>query len=188
MLYFVLTGVQYWMTLYWIEVLNFEESLTFITFGIVSITGPVLGVIVGGSITTMLGGYKSKSSYKLTVLCASACMLCAFPLPYVSGYWPNVCLLWLLLFFGGAILPSMTGIMLSTVTMGQKTTANSVANLFYNVGGFMPGPFVYGAIDDAYGGGKTAMKFLMSTPCFCIGALYCATYFILRDDVLGFKS
>jgi len=59
-LYFILTGVQYWMTLYWIEVLGFEESTVFITFGIVSITGPVLGVIVGGSITTMLGGYKSK--------------------------------------------------------------------------------------------------------------------------------
>jgi MFS transporter, Spinster family, sphingosine-1-phosphate transporter len=115
-------------------------------------------------------------------------MVCAIPIPYTNGYWSNVICLWLLLFFGGAILPSLTGIMLSTVTLSQKTAANSVANLLYNCAGFMPGPFVYGAIDDAYGGGRTAMKFLMFTPCVCISALYLASYFIFRDDVLGFNK
>jgi hypothetical protein len=58
-------------------------------------------------------------------------------------------LLWFLLFFGGAVLPSITGIMLNTIDGNLKTTANSLANLSYNLIGYLPAPFVYGAIYDS---------------------------------------
>jgi len=38
------------------------EEIVFISFGIISITGPVLGVVVGGNITTKLGGYNSEKA------------------------------------------------------------------------------------------------------------------------------
>ena len=40
----------------------------------------------------------------------------------------------------------MTGIMLNTVDVNQKTMANSIANLTYNIFGFLPAPFVLGVI------------------------------------------
>ena len=49
------------------------------TFGIISITGPVLGVVVGGNVTTALGGYNAKKSLFLTCLLAAFCFVVAAP-------------------------------------------------------------------------------------------------------------
>jgi hypothetical protein len=40
---YVSTGVQFWLTKYFIEVLHFEESTVFIAYAIVSFTGPTTG-------------------------------------------------------------------------------------------------------------------------------------------------
>jgi hypothetical protein len=56
-LYFIVTGIQYWVTDYMISALKVEESVVHTTYGIVSITGPVLGVVVGGNVTTSFGGF-----------------------------------------------------------------------------------------------------------------------------------
>jgi MFS family permease len=56
-LFFIITGIQYWISDYMITVLKQEQTLVFICFGIISITGPVLGIVIGGNITNCLGGY-----------------------------------------------------------------------------------------------------------------------------------
>lgn len=131
-----------------ISVLGVGESIVFTAFGIVSITGPVLGVVIGGNVTTKLGGYSSKKSLYTTCALAFFCMLVAAPIPFLDNFAVFTALLWLLLFSGGFILPPLTGVMLSTVDEELKTTANSLANLVYNLGGYLPGPYVYGAIYD----------------------------------------
>lgn len=114
------------------------------------------------------------------------CLICAAPIPFLDNFYIVIVLLWFLLFFGGSILPCMTGIMLSTVDQNLKTTANSVANLAYNLGGYLPAPFVYGLIYDSGEGGnaRTAMATLMLSPIISVVAFYLAGYFIIRDDVL----
>jgi len=91
------------------------EEIVFISFGIISITGPVLGVVVGGNITTKLGGYNSEKAAKICALTSIFCLGCAMPIPFLSNFKIVAVLLWFLLFFGGAILPAMTGMMLNTV-------------------------------------------------------------------------
>ena len=94
-----------------------NASTVFGMFGIVSITGPVMGVLVGGYVTTALGGYNSLNSMYVTIVLSIFCLLCAAPIPYIhdkSLYLLVVVLLWFLLFAGGFILPCMTGIMLNT--------------------------------------------------------------------------
>jgi hypothetical protein len=51
-----------------------------------------------------------------------------------------------MLFLGGFILPSLTGIMLNSVDDHLRGSANSVAMLSYNLLGFMQAPFIYGLI------------------------------------------
>lgn len=154
-LYFIITGIQYWVSDYLITELGQDESVVFITFAIISITGPVLGVVVGGNVTTALGGYNSEKALNLTCIIAVFCLICAVPIPFIDNFFVVSGLLWFLLFFGGSILPCMTGIMLNTVDQSLKTTANSLANLSYNMLGYLPAPFVYGAIYD-FGEGKNA--------------------------------
>jgi hypothetical protein len=92
-----------------------------------------------------------------------------------------ITLLWFLLFCGGFILPAMTGIMLSTVEEELKATANSLANLFYNLGGYLPAPYLYGAIYELGEGNNatSAMCTLMFSPLISVGTLFIATYYIV---------
>ena len=77
----------------------------------------------------------------------------------------------------------MTGIMLNTVDQELKTTANSLANLCYNLMGYLPSPFVYGYISDIGGDGnnyKAAMIFLMFMPLSTVFFLLAATWSLTR--------
>ena len=47
-LYFVVTGIQFWFSDYMITEIGVEKQKVFAWFGIVSITGPILGVFIGG--------------------------------------------------------------------------------------------------------------------------------------------
>jgi hypothetical protein len=50
-------------------------------------------------------------TYVFTVFC----LISAIPIPFIDNFVLFCVLLWFLLFFGGSILPSLTGIMLNTV-------------------------------------------------------------------------
>ena len=173
-----------------ISVLNEEKEVVFTTYGVISITGPVLGVIVGGNVTTSFGGFRAKKTLFLSCIIAAGCLLCAFPIPFVTVFWIFIILLWFLLFFGGFILPALTGIMLNTVNEEQKAIANSLANLCYNLLGYLPAPYIYGAIYEL-GEGKNsfeAMSTLMFSPIISVTTLFLATYFIVKLDLLGYKE
>ena len=176
------------MSDYMILQLKQDESTVFITFAIVSITGPVLGVVIGGNITTKLGGYSTYTNLVMTCGAGLFCALVAAPVVFINQFFVFTSLVWLLLFFGGFILPSMTGIMLNTVDSSLKTSANSLAYLSYNLFGYLPAPSVYGWIYDYGDGGnaKTALGALMFMPVFIVGSFITAAYIIKRDKVLGF--
>ena len=114
-LYFIVTGIQYWISDYMITELEQSESVVFTSFGIVTITGPVLGVVVGGNIITRFGGYNTRKTLILTCATAIFCLGVAIPVPFVNNFPLFLTLLWFLLFFGGFMLPALTGIMLNTV-------------------------------------------------------------------------
>lgn len=116
-LYFVVTGIQFWFSDYMITEMGVDKSVVFTWFGIVSITGPILGVFVGGKITTALGGYTSMSNLYSIMTMAIFSIAFALPIPFMKPGQtvPIVGLLWLELFAGGYMLPSMTGMMLNTV-------------------------------------------------------------------------
>ena len=46
-LYFVVTGIQFWGTDYFRNVMHQEKDIVFLTYSAVSISGPTLGVLFG---------------------------------------------------------------------------------------------------------------------------------------------
>lgn len=52
---FVSTGVQFWLTDYFINVLKFEREMVNIAYGIVSLTGPTSGCAYGNYFLTQVG-------------------------------------------------------------------------------------------------------------------------------------
>jgi len=112
-----------------------------------SITGPTVGVLVGGFVTTAyMGGYTNKKALTLCFFVAACACISAFPMPLLDEVIPVIACLWLVLFFGGFIMPNLTGILLNSVPSKERAVANSVANFFYNCLGYLPAPFVYGLV------------------------------------------
>lgn len=65
-LYFVVAGIQFWITQYIVEVLQVEYRDALGAFTVVSATGPVFGVVFGGWLVDYLGGYKGKEGVART--------------------------------------------------------------------------------------------------------------------------
>ena len=58
-LFYVVTGIQYWLPDYIQTVLDIEPHEATMYFVIVSLSAPIGGVVVGGIITSAYGGYNT---------------------------------------------------------------------------------------------------------------------------------
>lgn len=115
-------------------------------------TGPVLGVIAGGYFFNAIGGYNDPKALPFifcTTLIAGAS---GIPIVFTDSLTVMTILLWSQFFFGGFSLPVMTGILLNTAPPSLRTLANSIANLVYNLFGYLPSPFLYGLAYELTGG------------------------------------
>ena len=149
---FVITGMQFWVSDYMQEVIHFESTEAYIIYAIVSISAPTLGVLTGGFLIQYFGGYTDEKALnaccKLT-LCGfiSASMLPIFNYPIVFAIF-----MWLMLFFESSVTPGLTGLMISTIPDNYKEIGNSLTQLFYNLIGFLPSPYIYGLVTSYTGG------------------------------------
>lgn len=154
-LLFVVTGIQFWITDYMQEVMEIPPSKAYVIYASICVTGPVLGVLLGGFFIQYLGGYTDKRAlvacFKIAIL--AAC--CGVFLPLIDMVWLFVILMWLLLFFGGSVTPGLTGIMLSSIPENSKEIGNSLTQLCYNLLGYLPSPFLYGLVCKYTGGTKS---------------------------------
>jgi len=162
--YFIATAVQFWATDYSVSVLGVQKELVFLWYSVVSITGPTLGIVVGGALCHYFGGYTKISAAYICVVFGLLGMCCAIPIGFTSNFYIFMPLLWLVLFFGGGVVPIMIGMMISAVEVQGKTTASSIASVASNLLGGLPAPFVYGLVCQVTGGAKS--------PYGMIGILY----------------
>jgi MFS family permease len=162
-LYFVVTGVQFWTPDYLLSVIEISPETESIFFSITSLSAPAGGVIVGGIIMTASGGYSKVKSMKILIVMALGCVMCALPIPFINKgqFWLIALLFWFMLFFGGFILPPLTGLMIQAVPNNQRASANSIANIAYNLLGYLPAPSVYGAVSEWTGGVKAKSRWGM---------------------------
>ena len=108
-------------------------------------------------------------------------VLSALPIPWLNSFTAVAPLYWLLLFFGGFLLPSLTGIMISSVGDYQKSSANSIANMSYNLFGYMPAPAIYGAISKITSKeSNIPMLVLLYSSCLTIGLLFIGINSIMK--------
>jgi predicted MFS family arabinose efflux permease len=185
-LLFIITGIQFWISDYMMIVLKVDPKKVFITFALVCITAPVFGVMSGGYLIQRLGGYTSKHAletcFKISIIAAVSGMF----LPLVNNAYIFVIMMWLLLFFGGSIVPGLTGIMISSTHEKTKEVSNSITHLCYNLLGYLPSPFLYGLVCK-YTGGQTSrwgLAFILLWSYFGVMFLYFAKVFKERKLAL----
>ena len=152
-IYFIVTGIQFWITKYLIEILSVEPIIVNIIFSIISITAPLSGVLFGGTLSDRYGGYKGKNERKALQMCAAFGILAFFfgiPMGFMFQITYLSVLLWTFLFFGAAIIPMGTGIMISCVPKDCQATSSSMSQLIFNLLGYFSSPMITGFIMDRF--------------------------------------
>ena len=98
------------------NVVGVSEDVASFYFAFTCFTAPVGGVVVGGIVTSILGGYNNPKAKKIQCVMALLSSLSGLPIPFLKNDFKVIAVLfWLLLFFGGFVLPNATGIMISSV-------------------------------------------------------------------------
>lgn len=146
-LLFISTAVIFWASDFAINVIHADNSQVFKMFVIVSLTGPVLGIIIGGAIVEKYaGGYEGKHSITFSIVFATCAFCSALPIGLLESLTAYGIMLWSVLFFGGAVIPNIQGIMISSLKKDLRAAGNSISNILQNLIGFLPAPMVYGFI------------------------------------------
>jgi MFS family permease len=162
-LYYVITGIQYWVSDYMENILLVKkQSERLGYFTLVCFTSPTSGVFLFGYMISKKGGYQSKDSLFFCFILGLLATIFAFIAPLVKNIFLFVSLVWLVLFFGGGIVPTLTGVIIDSLPQNLQAPGNSLNSLFCNLFGYLPSPYVYGFLSDVFGDkGKISMIFTM---------------------------
>ncbi|KAG9415950.1 hypothetical protein AC1031_000335 [Aphanomyces cochlioides] len=151
-LFFVVTGVQYWTTLFLTTNTDDSAYAVHINYLIVSGTGPILGVFFGGKLIDYFGGYagarQQAKALKICMIMGFLGMVAAIPISFLSNTYVIAVLLWVMLFCGGSLLPSCSGIVISCAPQHLRPLASSVANTCYNLLGYAASNYIPGLVMD----------------------------------------
>ena len=97
--------------------------------------------------------------------------------------------MWLVLFFGGGIVPILTSIIINSVPGEHSGSANSISNLLTNLLGYLPAPYIYGILSDIYGDlGVMGMKVTMWISIAGMIFQILATYHSFQFDIYKNKT
>lgn len=117
-----------------------------------SLSAPILGVAIGGTLLHYSGGYEGDGALSISAFEALMASLCATPIPFLDNFYVALMMLWLMLFFGGTIVPGITGIMISSIPAESRSVGNSIGHVFQELLGYLPSPMLYGLVITMTGG------------------------------------
>ena len=181
---FVITGMQFWVSDYMQEVIHLESSKTYIIYAIVSISAPTLGVLTGGILIQYLGGYTEGKALNACCKLTFIGFVCALMLPVFDYPIIFVIFMWLMLFFESSVTPGLTGLMISTIPDNYKEIGNSLTQLFYNLIGFLPSPYIYGLVTSYTGGedSKWGLAVITLWSFFGFMSLYFGQKYLINEN------
>ena len=112
-LYFVVSGLQFWITTYMTTVLGVPMGEVFNFYIITCLSAPTFGVLLSIVLFNYIGGYSSKNAFSVCLTIGPLAVVTGIPVPLVSNEWIVYVLLWLIFFFGSIILAPLVGMMLN---------------------------------------------------------------------------
>ena len=137
---------------------------------------PLSGVIAGGALFSRVGGYNSYKALHVIQIVGANAAIWGWGCSSSPTFGPFVAFIAMQLFFGGMTMPVATGLMLNQVPQNMRTVCNSIANMTYNLFGYVPAPYIYGFMYQRYGQGKSHAGFytieFFGTMSFMFGLIF----------------
>lgn len=93
-LFFVISGIQFWFADYMKEGIDVDQEVVDLAFALTTITSPILGVIIGGLITSWIGGYSSPLALPLITIAGALAVCFGLPIPFVTNFHVFLTFLW----------------------------------------------------------------------------------------------
>lgn len=166
---FVVSGIAFWGSDYLCNVLQMPYLVLVPVYAFITLSAPTMGMVVGGILCHKLGGYRGRKAPALAFYSGAAGFSVALFAPWVQNYYVFVTLLWVMLFFGGGMVPIMTGVMIDSVKHKKaKALGSSLCVVASNCLGYLPSPVLYGLVDELAGGGSWGMSLVLYWSVFAL--------------------
>lgn len=162
-LIYVISGIQYWISDYMNNILLIKSAKNrLFYFTIICFTAPTLGVLIGSITKNYFCQTSIKKSLIFILILSILASLNAFLFQIADNLIYFIITMWLILFFGGGIVPVLTNVIIDSVPKKLEASGNSITNLLCNLLGYLPAPYVYGILNDIIQDkGRISMKFTM---------------------------
>ena len=114
-MFFIISGILFWSTDYFVDVLLVPKSNVTLYFALTSLSSPISGALLSQPLLGMIGSFQSKYAMPLCLVITSVAFFFAAWIPFADNFGIAIGLMWIILFGGGALLPLLTGIMITSV-------------------------------------------------------------------------
>ena len=152
------------------------------------ITAPTLGIILGGFLDTKMKSKDSKLNICLCIVLAVCALGFSVPIPLTDNIYIFSVLLWLVLFCGAAIMPILTGIIITSVPRDLRANGNSLSSFFSNLIGYLPAPFVYGFLSKYYKNVHPKLALSVTLFSCSIGIIFLILSFYFKSKIVTSKG
>ena len=193
--FFGMAVVQFWGKEYMEKVLKLNDPTgVAFRFSILCISGPTLGVFMGGIVCSKLGGYTNRNAIKM---CFVFCLISSISSIFI-GYAKDdkdeiffFIFIWVYFFFIGAIIPATSGIIIASLPENLRGDGFSITNILLNLLGNFPASFAYSFLLDIFIkenkgdkslGHQSAMKSIMYYNFIGLISIIVSMIFRLRQD------
>ena len=192
-LIYVISGVQYWISDYMNQILLIKgQKERLFIFTLVCFTSPTLGVLIGTFTKDILCRNDRMKSLLFCLILGILATFFAISVTFTSNLYLYTIYMWFVLFFGGGIVPVITNLIINSVPKELDASGNSITNLFSNLFGYLPAPYIYGLLIDIFQDkGYIAMIFTMwysCVGCFFIGLANYVCYMKIKEKEMKMKN
>jgi MFS family permease len=148
-LLFIFQVIHLFITDYAMNGLKIQDKKEILKYyGPASVLGPTLGGSFGGFVSTSVGGYENKKSVWVCIGFGTLTLLMTFPLSFGKSMQVVGACLFGFFFCASAVLPTIVGYIISSIPKAHKGAGSSLNLLISTLAGNLPGPIIYGFIND----------------------------------------
>ncbi len=141
------------------------------------VTGPFIGGKIGAKLTKKVGGFEKKGAFVTVLILDILLTSCLFPLTFLEDWRFFILNFYGYLIFGNAFLPTLVGIINTSVPGAMKPKANKLANLMTTTFGGFLAPLVFGTVNANHAAEdkRYVMKFMLGYAIVGVVAMTIAT-------------
>ena len=148
--FFGIGVVQFYGDKYMDKVLKINESARFILFALLCLLGPTSGMVFGGIICSKFGGYVKRKSMTFVIISMAIASIISMAIACHEIAVLFVITGWTYLFGIGAVIPPISGIIISCIDKNLRGDGFSICNLFNNLIGSFPSSYVFSLLVDGF--------------------------------------